>query len=134
MANGGPYDKAVWARIEAPLIGVDPLLEDFARKNGLSVSKNSHNSPERSITWNAGPNCLIQLYPVAQDPSRFSLWICASEDRGGERYWKEDSLVEDQPMEAFEAQLPELLDDGLRTLASWCEDTESFDYVGEAPR
>jgi len=131
MANGGPHDKAEWAHIEAPLIRVDPLLEEFARTHRVPLAKNSHGSPDRSITWTDGASCLIQLYPVNQDPPSFSLWIRASQDRGRERYWKTAYLVEDQPLAAFEAELPALLDEGLHTLAAWCSDPESFDYVGE---
>lgn len=62
MANGGWYDsKEEWQRIEAPLLEVDSIFEVFAAENGLAVSKNHKDWPERSIEWGQGVRCLRRL-------------------------------------------------------------------------
>ncbi len=50
MANGGWYGTPEeWKRIERPLLDLDPAIAEFARKIGLTVSKNPKDEPERSL-------------------------------------------------------------------------------------
>jgi len=47
--------------MEAPLRALDPVLEACADWHGMSLSRNSHNWPERSLAWGAPIHRLIQL-------------------------------------------------------------------------
>ena len=40
-----------WNRIEGPLLEIDPIIRDFAKKAGLTVTKNMKDWPERSMQW-----------------------------------------------------------------------------------
>jgi hypothetical protein len=63
MANGGwPGSKDEWARIESPLITVDPILQKLARSAGLGVTKNLKDWPERPTRCGSAISCLIQIY------------------------------------------------------------------------
>jgi hypothetical protein len=101
MPNGFQGSEAQWHRMEAPLIQVDPVLERFAASHKLSLSKNYHGHPERALRWNTAVECLIQLYLEDADRLTFNLWLCASQDRGAERFWRREFLVKDQKLEDF---------------------------------
>jgi len=57
--------------MEAPLVKANPVLQEFAAVHRLKLSKNYHNEPERSLTWDTGIRRLIQLY--LQDPKTLTL-------------------------------------------------------------
>jgi hypothetical protein len=93
MANGFQGSREEWDRLEAPLIALDPTLEAFARQRGLTLGKN-HKYPERSLTWGGSVSRLIQIFIAGDQGPTFNLWLCASEDRGGDRFWKQQFLLE----------------------------------------
>lgn len=96
MANGGWYGtKEEWERIESPLLEVDSIINDFAKEAGLSVTKNHKDWPERSIVWGKDIRSLIQLYLANEKSLTFNLWLCASQDRGTKRYWKQETPVKE---------------------------------------
>ena len=127
MANGGFWESdAEWQRVEAPLIEVDPTLSEFAREFGLIVSKNHKDWPERSIKWGASVRRLMQLYLADEKTLAFNLWLCASQDRNGKRYWKQENLVKGQLITEFQGRLPMLLRQGRAKLEEWSEGDLEF--------
>lgn len=63
MANGGCFNEQQWQKLEMPLLAVDSIISEFAEANGLEVTRNHKDWPERSIVWiNNNVRCLIQLY------------------------------------------------------------------------
>ena len=122
MANGGWYGtKDEWARLESPLIEVDPILSAFAKEFRLEIGKNFKDWPERSLEWGGSTRRLIQLYLADEKLLTFHLWLCASQDRGGKRYWKQESPVKGLPVSEFKDSLATLLREGKKTLDSWGE-------------
>ncbi len=130
MANGGWYGTdEEWNRIEAPLKFLDPMLGSFADKNGLSLTKNFKDWPERSLVWGTDVRCLIQVFLVDQSKLTLNLWICASQDRSGNRYWKNETpLKEVQALEMGKA-LAELLEIGKQKLDHWAAHPERLEFV-----
>ena len=126
MPNGFQGSEAQWYRMEAPLLQVDPVLEKFAAAHKLTLSKNYHGEPERSLRWNTALDCLIQLYLEDADRLTFNMWLCASQDRGGERFWRREFLVKDQKLEDFTDRLPELLEEAFSSVSSWSSATLEF--------
>jgi hypothetical protein len=119
MPNGFQGSELEW------LLRVDSALEMFASAHELTFSKNYHNHPERSITWGAGLRRLIQLYLADSKLLTFNMWLCASQDRGSSRYWKQEFLLKEQSIETFFGTLPSLLDEAYRKVDSWtAEDLE----------
>src|SRR5918995_6000947 len=93
MANGGWHGTdEEWKRIEAPLKSFDVELGRFVSKHGLVVTKNPKDWPERSIVWGSDVRCLIQVFLVDQAELTLNFWICASQDRDGSRFWKNEML------------------------------------------
>jgi hypothetical protein len=125
MKNGLHGSESEWLRIEAPLRAVDPVLLEFARARGLAVSKNYHDWPERSLVWGSQVRRLLQLYLQDSESLTFNLWLCASHDRGGSRYWKKAFLFERLAADEFSPGLPVLLDEGFTLVNSWR--TEDFE-------
>jgi len=122
MASGGWYGtKDEWARLESPLIEVDPILSEFAKEFGLEMRKNFKDWPERSFEWGVSIRRLIQLYLADEKLLTFNLWLCASQDRGTKRYWKQVSTVKGLPISEFKDSLATLLRDARKTLESWSE-------------
>jgi hypothetical protein len=130
MANGGWYGTdEEWERIEAPLKLLDPELDRFARKHGLTVTKNSKNSPERSLVWEAGVRCLIQVFLVDQSALSLNLWICASQDRDGSRFWKNETLSNGVQASELAGKLFDLLELGKRKLDYWSAYPEELHFA-----
>lgn len=130
MANGGWYGTpGEWRRLEQPLLDIDPVLEAFAREHCLAVTRNHKNHPERSIHWDNGIRCLMQLYLADEASLTFNFWLCASQDRGGERYWRQTTPRKGKRIEEFRDALPSLLRQGRTTLLQWCRHPEQFEFA-----
>lgn len=127
MANGGYWESDhEWRRVEAPLLEVDSTLSEFATEFGLEMTKNHKDWPERSFVWGSSVRRLIQLYLADEKLLTFNLWLCASQDRGGKRYWKQETPIKGQPIAAFQDSLPILLRECRMALESWTESDLEF--------
>lgn len=127
MANGGWYGtKEKWNRIEEPLLIANPIVLSFAREAGLKVTKNHKSWPERSMEWGTDIHRLIQLYLANETELTFNLWLCASQDRRGKRYWKSEFLIKEQRVPSFTESLEFLLQDGKKRLDSWMQSDLEF--------
>ena len=116
----GPTDE--WQRMETPLLHIDPILDNFAQENALRVRRNYHNWPERSLLWDsAGIRKLIQVYVDDEKQLTFTFWICASEDRGPKRFWKQKKLREGIDADDLSSGLDALLTEGKENLDSWTD-------------
>ena len=130
MANGGYFDKEQWQELEKPLLFVDPIIHEFAVTHGLEVIRNHKGWPERSIVWHNGDvRCLIQLYLASENLLTFNLWLCASQDRGSKRFWKQESPIKSRPIPEFSDQLPGLLQEGWEKLLRWSNDPSDMEYA-----
>ena len=122
MANGGHWaTDDEWRRVEAPLLEVDAEIGQFAKEFGLCVTKNLKDWPERSIAWGSAIRRLIQLYLVDEKLLTFNLWLCASQDRGDERYWKQERLINAKTVPEFKDSLPVLLREARMKVEAWSE-------------
>jgi len=126
MPNGFHGTDEAWSRLEAPLLRLDSPLEAFAREHGLSLGRNYHNWPERSLKWGAPINRLIQVYLDDEQTLTWNVWLCASEDRGAARYWRRAFLRQGVPIEEIERDLPVLLGEALARVNSWSP--EHFEF------
>ena len=126
MGNGFYGSKAEWDAVEKPLQSLDGDLQSFAERFGVSLSRNSRGWPDRSIIWGEPVRRLIQIYLVDEKRATYSFWLCASEDRGGERYWRQEFLKEAVPIQEIAADLPALLERGRSLLESWPSETLEF--------
>lgn len=107
-------------------MSIRSFIHSFAAEFGLEVTKNSKDEPERSIIWGEGIRRLIQLYLVDKKQLTFNLWLCASQDRNGSRYWKQESPVKAQTISSFKDSLPMILRDSRSLLESWGENDLEF--------
>ncbi len=119
MANGFYGSDAEWQRMELPLLSTDAAFRACAERHNLQLSMNAKDWPERSLHWDNGIQRLIQLYLVDDKLLTFNLWLCASEDRPGARYWKQEFMVEKQPVALFCKDLPRLLEEAFTRVDSW---------------
>lgn len=122
MANGGYWrTKAEWQRVEEPLLQLDPSLCEFATQFGLQVTKNHKDWPERSIEWGTRIRLLIQVYLADPENLTFNLWLCASQDRSGKRFWKQETPIQSKPVADFQSTFASLLREGKAKLEGWSE-------------
>ena|SRR5580704_659997 len=132
MANGGWYGTAEeWSRIEAPLKALDPDLDRFASKYGLNVTKNHKDWPERSLVWEGDVRCLMQIYLVDQSSLTLNLWICASQDRDGNRYWKNEMVRKEVLLPEMARDLLEALETGKYKLDLWSAHPEELEFAAK---
>ena len=126
MPNGFHGTHETWVRLEAPLRSLDPVLERFAQDYGLSIGRNYHNWPERSLTWGAPISRLIQVYLEDEEALTWNVWLCAAEDRGPARYWRQEFLKRAVSIEEIEHALSELLEEARLRVESWSSDELEF--------
>jgi hypothetical protein len=130
MANGGWYGTAEeWARIERPLLEIDPILDEFAVEYDLTKFKNEKAWPSRSFVWGEDVRCLIQLYLVDKHKLTLNLWLCASKDQGTKRFWKQEMLIREQRVNQFENSLATDLREGYRKLVAWSGDPSVLQFA-----
>jgi hypothetical protein len=68
----------------------------------------------------------MQIYLADEKRVTYSFWLCASEDRGGERYWRREFLREDVLIGEIAVDLAELLERGRSLLEGWTSETLEF--------
>ena len=133
MPNGFHGSKTQWETLELPLRALDGVLGDFAGRYGMTLSSNSRNWPDRSLVWGDSIRRLIQIYLVDEERVTYSVWLCASEDRGSSRYWRRELLRDSVPIGEIAVDLPELLERGRLLLESWTSETLEFATAIEPP-
>ena len=122
MASGGCWhSQADWQRVEAPLLPLDSTVEAFASRFALKLTRNHKEWPERSLCWGNQVRKLIQIYLDDEKTLTFNVWLCASQDKGQKRYWKQEFAVKSKPVADFAAYLEKLLAESKAKLDSWTE-------------
>jgi hypothetical protein len=125
MPNGYQGPETEWNRLEAPLRDIDPPIEAFAKRHNMALTRNYHSWPERSLRWGGDPERVIQVYLDDADRLTWSLWLCASQDRGHQRFWKKQFLRRNVQMTEIRPVIVELIEEALRIVNSWrVEDLE----------
>ncbi|NJN50890.1 MAG: hypothetical protein HC809_03010 [Gammaproteobacteria bacterium] len=104
------------------LLSVDPVLSSFASRNQLAITRNYHNSPERSLRWGKPVERLIQIYLEDEQHLTWNVWLCAFEDRPTGRFWKTEFMHRSIPMADLQPALPGVLDRGFAIVQSWTAD------------
>ena len=125
-----------WARVEQPLLDIDPIIDDFAREFGLTKHENDKDWPGRALVWDNGVQCLINLYLADQNELTFNLWLCASQDRGNTRFWKQETPIKEQRVEQFSGRLADELRNGRRKLIGWTANPAALEFatvLGQRP-
>ena len=118
-----------WAVIGRPLIDVDPVLDEFAKKFGLKKFSNLNEWPNRVFDWDNGVRCQIQLYLVDPHELTFNLWLCASQDRGTTRFWRHDTPIKEQHVGQFASRLTRELEEGRRRLIRWTANPAALEFA-----
>ena len=126
MPNGfvGPVEE--WNRLEAPLKEIDPVLGAFAASHGLTLTRNYHAEPERSLRHHGDINRLIEIFVGDETAPTYKVWLCASQDRGHERYWKRRFITEAATPADLKNSIREWLTEGYAELFRWSENDLVF--------
>ncbi|HKE08665.1 MAG TPA: hypothetical protein VKB48_12605 [Candidatus Acidoferrum sp.] len=105
--------------MEIPLLKLDPEIKQFARTQSIS-SKNYHDCPERSLVLMEGTvSRLIHIYLESEKTLTLNVWLCASEERGNEPFWKKQFLRKDALAEQILTDIKSLLQEVLNVAQSW---------------
>ena len=137
MPNGFHGNRKEWEEMEAPLMEIDTVLRNYASQNNMQFSKNYHGIPERSLVWvKDGVRRLIQIFMSDDKKRTFNWWLCASEDRGKKRFWKNEFLKKEVNFDEIKNNLDNLLEEGYRLLESWQKNDLELgsEISGEYPR
>lgn len=122
MANGFHGTRDEWSAMEAPIKRLDERIAAFASKNRMNVSNDTRNAPGRSIEWREGGiDRLIQIYFDRESQAGLSLWVAATMDVKGKRYWKNIFLKRGADPLEYESDLEKYLEEGKRLVGSWDE-------------
>lgn len=125
MPNGHHGTDDEWKRLEAPLHDVDSAIDAFAKRHRIAIGRNYHNWPERSLRWGSDPERLIQIYLHDEHRLTWNLWLCVSQDRRRQRFWKRQFLRQDVSMGDISPIIDSLLEEAFRVVSAWrAEDLE----------
>ena len=120
MPNGFHGSKERWEKMEAPFLQVDRRLEEFEKIHAMSIEKNYHNWPQRTLSWaNEGITRWIQISLKGDTEETYCLWLLAWQDRGHERYWKRQYLLDDAIWAEVEGALETHLDQAHKIVQAW---------------
>jgi hypothetical protein len=119
MPNGHHGTEEEWRRLEAPLREIDAAIELFANRHEMTLGRNYHNWPERSLRWGRDPERLIQIYLEDERRLTWNVWLCVSQDRSGQRFWKQQFLRYDVPMAEIRPAIGHLLDEAFLAVSAW---------------
>lgn len=126
MPNGHHGSKEEWERMEAPLVELDPLIESFAKSRNLTVSRNYHSWPERSLTINDEIHRQVQVWLRDEKQMTFKIVAVAWQDRGLKRYLKDEVIAEDKTAEGLRKNLLGWLEEGYKTVITWTPSDMKF--------
>ena len=115
--------------MEAPLLEIDQTLTAFAKRCGMELSRNYHDWPERSLTWGSDVRRLIQIYLENEKMMTWNIWLCASYDRGTERFWRRQFLKRAVPFQMIHSNLEPLLEEARKIVTAWSE--RDLERIGE---
>lgn len=121
MPNGFHGSEDEWKRMEAPLLEIDQPLLTYATQYSMKLSKNYHGWPERSLVWGDGVRRLIQIYLQDEKSMTWNVWLCASQNRGKKRFWKNQFLKRAVPFQEIRDNLQILLAQARAMLSTWAE-------------
>ena len=125
MPNGHHGSEKEWERLEAPLRDIDAAIEAFAVRHRMAIGRNYHAWPERSLRWGSDPERVIQIYLGDEERLTWNLWLCASQERDRQRFWKRQFLRQNIPMGEMSPLIEQLLNEGFLIVNSWrLEDLE----------
>ena len=75
----------------------------------------------------------MQVYLASAEDLTFNLWFCASQDRGGKRYWKQETPIQGKVIAEFQNSFALLLQEGKAKLEALSEaDLEFITNVASA--
>jgi hypothetical protein len=119
MPNGFHGDNFEWKRTTEPLVQLDPALEAFSAKHGISLTRNLREWPSRELQWSDSLNRLIQIYLDNERALTWTMWVCASEDREDGRYWKRATILKNVSIDTLAAKLRKHLSEAFAMVAGW---------------
>ena len=128
MPNGFHGTKEEWDRIEAPLLGVDELISEFARSQGLNLDSNYHNMPNRRVMWNKGGIIRVIQISVKDEDMTTYVTFYAWQDRNNTRRGKWLKQISGLGVTELKRNLPGLLKEGHSMLESVSEGELDFWY------
>lgn len=109
MAEGLTGSGKEGGPVEALLQEIDDALTAFADSNHITIAKDYHNLPNRRLEWGRDIRKLIEISLEDEENLTFSFWICAWQDRGTDRYWKNTYLKRGVPFSEIKNGLQQLL-------------------------
>ena len=123
-----PYPED-WKRLEAPLLSLDEKLNTFCSKYELRMTQNQKRWPERSIQFGNNVKYLIQIYLDNSETLELNFWICASQDRGLKRYWKNEFLRQSVNSKDLEIEIDKLLEEAKVKLELWSKNEALLEFA-----
>jgi hypothetical protein len=119
LANGFHGSDAEWERLEKPLGRLDETLEQFAKRQALTLIKNERNWPDRTFRWGERPSMLIQIFLESVTGPSYTVWVSAYDDRSRAEYWEQKTLLKASSIEQLVQELPQLLSEAVLTVEKW---------------
>lgn len=120
MPNGfHASESEAWERLEGPLRRLDATLDAFAATHGMTVRRNYHNWPHRSLRWADELERAIEIGLVNERAPVYDVSGVAWAGQGPERTWRNERVREAQPVEMLEAGLDELLAHVRELVSGW---------------
>jgi len=119
MPNGFHGSKEAWERLESPLRTLDNALQEYAVKHGMTLGRNYHSWPERSLVWTDDAQRKIQLYLDSEENLRYTVGIAAWRRSADGYFVRQEMIIESKSIDEIREDLSEILDRARLTVAAW---------------
>jgi len=116
------FSEKEFRKLEAPLIEIDPILLDFARRHNMQLDKNAKGWPVRELNWDLnsvtsrGKQIAIFVSPEGKN---YDFCLAAGEHRGNENHYRKKMFHEHSPWSVIQANLANDLENAFKEGQSW---------------
>jgi hypothetical protein len=119
MPNGVHGSERDWKRLESPLVELDPALDAYASRHGLTLSRNYHSWPQRALTWGDEITRSVHVYLANEADLTLTVWAVAWQDHDSGRHWKNQVIRDSVLASQLQDGLSAVLDRAVQIVNSW---------------
>jgi len=120
MPNGFTGSADAWNRAETALSIIDTLVPECIQDRKVTIVRNYHSWPSRSIEWVTGDlRRKVQVYLADQGEENYNVWLCASKEQTGPVLWRQEFLRQAVPWRVLSQEVRGVLIQGIETVESW---------------
>ena len=119
MPDGSYRTGCEWRRLESPLVELDPALDAYASRHGLTVTRSYHGWPLRALTWGGAIRRSVQISLANEHDLRLNISAVAWQHDGSRRHWRNQVIRSSALVSQLQDRFAAILDSAVQRANSW---------------